>query len=505
MGIRRTNYVSRSVFLDYLQKKELEYSVQNWKSGEIHLWPIIKIGLFFKLVELERVGDLRKNNSKITSRKKIKAFKLLWLIFKSLVLFTILKIKKRGKPIDVFFCDSSSHRVWLDKEFVNRYFLPIRKQLEKLRPNITFLGLSDDNLTKDQYPSRDNMVFLLDYVEGAKLYWKITQCKVDIQAQGLENFLKDVEKDFPYLLNSKAFGNELRNKIKDIKILQNIQGLLLNKHNPKLVFELCYYSKSRYAMNVAASRRNIPTIEIQHGGLGKEHVSYYGWENMPASGYSVFPEYFWSWDVNSFKLIKEWVTTSHFHKSLLGGNPWLGFSLLTPGNYKFPDDKLIVLYTLQDQEVEDYIFDVIHDSSLKYEWWLRPHPRFTKIALIAKEKLMAKGLFSRVNLVEAASYPLPIIISKCAIHISVSSGSILEAATMGIPSLILGSSGGNYYKNLIDSREAFLVSNKNAQDLLCNIEAHALGDNKKRMMVEPQYAIPESIINEVILPALNSN
>lgn len=491
--------------MDYLNRKAIQYSVQDWRSGEIHLWPIIKIGLFFKLVNKERAGDIQKTNSKVTPKAKLKVFKLLWHIIKSLVLFTLLKVNKTGRPVDIFFCDSSGHRVWLEKEFVNRYFLPIRKQIEKLRPNITFLGLSDDKVAKDQYPSHDKMVFLSDYVEGAKFYWKITQSKVDIQAQGLENFLSDIEMDFPDLLDSKAFRNELLNKIKDIKILQYIQGLLLDKHHPKLVFELCYYSKSRYAMNVAASRRNIPTIEIQHGGLGKEHVSYYGWENMPISGYSVFPEYFWSWDVNSFKLIKEWVTASHFHKPLLGGNPWLGFSLSRPGNYNFPQDKLIILYTLQDQEMEDYIFDAIHDSSLKYEWWLRPHPRFVEIAQIAREKLLKKGLLSRVNVEEASSYPLPVIISACVIHISGSSGSILEAATMGIPSLILDSSGENYYKNLIDSREAFLVTTKSAQDLLGKIESHTVVGNRKRTMPGPQDAIPESIISELIMPALNSN
>src|SRR5690606_40574013 len=96
------------------------------------------------------------------------------------------------------------------------------------------------------------------------------------------------------------------------------------------------------------------------------------------------------------------------------------------------------------------------------------------IVQIAKEQISERGWLHKVNIEDASSYPLPIIISKCNIHISGSSGSILEAAAMGIPSLILYTSGGIYYKDLLESKEAFLVESKSAQDLLDNIKIHGL-------------------------------
>lgn len=63
---------------------------------------------------------------------------------------------------------------------------------------------------------------------------------------------------------------------------------IIRKLRPKLILEVVSYSRKCMVVNEIAGKKGIPTIELQHGTIGEEHVDY----NYPL-GYTIhqFPEY----------------------------------------------------------------------------------------------------------------------------------------------------------------------------------------------------------------------
>lgn len=66
---------------------------------------------------------------------------------------------------------------------------------------------------------------------------------------------------------------------------------LLDRYRPKLVLEVCGYNADCMTVNELARERGIPTVELQHGNTGAEHISY----NFPKGMVvSQFPQYFFA-------------------------------------------------------------------------------------------------------------------------------------------------------------------------------------------------------------------
>ena len=57
-------------------------------------------------------------------------------------------------------------------------------------------------------------------------------------------------------------------------IQKKIIRLLLNRYKPKCILEVVYYSFSNLIINEVAKELKIPTIELQHGTMGRHHIAY---------------------------------------------------------------------------------------------------------------------------------------------------------------------------------------------------------------------------------------
>lgn len=497
MGVQK-EIVSRKEFLDYLNLKEQDYDVNSWIFNGIQVWPIIKVSLFFKLVDLER-GDSQKPAK--SSLKRTNPLGKSLSKIRSIGRYYGLKFGPK-KKVDIFFCDSDSHRVWLKGKFINRYFLPISKQLRSHSKDLILMGITDELSNQNHLSTEENLLFINDYLDGARVVNKLNGKREIELGEEFDRFLEQVALDFPYLINKEKFKKNLFAKIEDIHLLSSIFEFLLEKFNPKLIFELCFYSKARFAMNVAAKKLGIPTIEIQHGGLGPEHICYSSWFSIPKNGYSLLPQYFWVWDSNSKDVIDQWIDSQDFHKVHVGGNPWIGYSTQMLKEFEFPADKHLIIFTLQDREVDAYMIDVIRETAENYEWWIRSHPRFPEVAKKLENKLDSLGLSGKVNFKQALEYPLPVIINRSSIHLSGSSGSILEAATLGVPSIILDEYGVNYYKNLIQSGLAFAATEPISSQLISLINSEAKSIEKRDRSMGSSNAIQDEALEELIFKAI---
>src|SRR5690606_9457271 len=122
----------------------------------------------------------------------------------------------------------------------------------------------------------------------------------------------------------------------------------------------------------------------------------------------------------------------------MGGNPWIAYVTQNGGHYTFPTSRHIILYTLQYDDIPPHVIEAIKSTPQQFQWWIRLHPRKLQAKSIITELLLR----SEVNpchfeIEKATNYPLPIILAKSYVHVSGSSGSIIEAAEMGVFSIIV--------------------------------------------------------------------
>ena len=115
--------------------------------------------------------------------------------------------------------------------------------------------------------------------------WNIPMLIANFKAKRLmvydEKVLEKINKlqnSIENIWNVKFSENFLRDLINKVYILRETLVPYyikrLNKIKPKVIIELCYYSPKSLILNEVASLLNIPTIELQHGTMGRGHLAY---------------------------------------------------------------------------------------------------------------------------------------------------------------------------------------------------------------------------------------
>lgn len=445
--------LSRRDLLDFLDQAESKCRVDTWKINGVHVWPLIKIDLFFRHVNAENRDEAL---DKIARKYKTATWSKIVKIAISFIRFISLYLK-RQRPITLFFSDSSGHRVMFNGEFIDRYFKPIADYLEDEEPKFKYLTVNDDLAYREKYPANEPMFFVHRYFQGAKLWLKLfNKEKTYTVLEGYNDFLSKLTDDkFDYLQVDSNYLAHIHRKIENVLAFSKIVQILIEKHTPKVIFELCYYSTLRFGINHAAFHAGVKTIEIQHGGMGRDHVSYSGWSKVPQEGYSLLPQTFWLWDESSKQLVDKWTAGHRYHTAVLGGNPWLPYVKEKSNTFSFPKDRSIILYTLQYSEIPNHVIEAIRLTSPYFQWWIRLHPRKLESKSIIKDILKNGGVDpERYEIEKATSYPLPAILLNTYVHLSGSSGAVIEAAQMGVFSLILEELGTVYYSDLISKGKA---------------------------------------------------
>ncbi|QHE53726.1 hypothetical protein [Pontibacillus sp. HMF3514] len=119
-----------------------------------------------------------------------------------------------------------------------------------------------------------------------------------------ENFLKLINKiniEFNVNLSQQYMLRLLENNLLQYQVIYKQFNKIINKVKPKIILEVVSYGLSRYAINDIAKRKGIPTVELQHGTMGKYHVSYNFAQKM---NLYTFPEYlflfgdYWKYNTN---------------------------------------------------------------------------------------------------------------------------------------------------------------------------------------------------------------
>ncbi|PKV63224.1 hypothetical protein [Pontibacter ramchanderi] len=439
---------------------EGKYDVASWKINDIHIWPVIRLDLFFS------------HWNKHKSTEKIKRANKSSLIQD--FLYSIFFILKKFKKSNVVFAGANSHRSWLNEKNINKYFDPLLDYLED-KNGKSFYLLEYDGVREsfDKFYKKSRIIELYRILHIAKIFerfrWKLKTKKFNSQLLGYNAFLIDAEAEGFEISGLKI--EKLERKLSQIETYSTVFEIFFKKVNATHCFALCYYSKEMLAFNLAAYRLGVKSFDMQHGTQGPLHVAYTKWSNIPTKGYELLPKTFWCWDEDSCSHIGIWTDTTNNHSVIAGGNPWLSY-LTYAKNNSFELPEKIILYTLQPIApiLDDYILKVIAKTANSYNWFIRLHPRQmhqydTLIKLLEKHDLKNK-----VNIKDATDIPLPDLLKRTTIHISKFSGSILEAAQIGVPTIIIDEIGVASFNNLINHKLAFPLIDEDSTKLIELIE-----------------------------------
>ena len=441
---------------NFILQIEKDFPINNWKVNGIHVWPILRYHLFFFLIYSTEKSRLKFKTEK-KSKKGDSVFSFWGSIFQW-INFTFL-IKKKEK---LFFSPNHVRVNYKNKSF-DRFFDSIIKQ-QQLQ-NVSYKFNYHDENENDLKIEDDNYYSLLQYNKGFKNLYKLKN-----KLLGNKKLASRLEFDdyslFLEFLNTNPLTKDFATKYSENFIVNYTENILVNalffetilkKTKPKEIFIICYYTPLMHALLIAAKKRNIKVIEVQHGPMSNTHLSYTNWTNVPQEGYEFLPDEFWCWDEESLLNMTNWTSNTNAHKAFLGGNPWIDFLKNDNEAYHLPNN--MVLYTLQP-----LAFDVLFPTELielikkgEWIWYVRLHPRQYNQKQEIITFLQDNAIFEFVNIEEAFNFPLPVLLNTCRIHLTHFSGSAIEASLQNKFTILLDELGVDTFKEIIQNQKALYL------------------------------------------------
>lgn len=457
--------MDRKEHTEWLNSIEQRYPVNEWQINNTHVWPLIKVKL--SLEYSKKLAVSKSLSPLLLPKQLIDVLKGLWF-------FAQLYLKKDSKLPSNFYCLASHFRYSDGQNLINRYYNQLIARDQKNKFDFKIL---DYSTTSDEYKNKidnNSQTIFLDKIKYLALVLRTFSFKKYKHStdnwKEFDRFLEEVK--------SKSSKNNLTRNIlmrqyAYIDVLSRIYKIILKKYKVDNVYILCYYVSEMYAMNLAASDLGINNWDIQHGAQGNLNTAYANFSKIPLTGYKLLPKWFWCWDNDSAAGIKKWTQNQSYHNVEVKGNPWIEYVIQNLSS-KIVSQKQIILYTLQpikDGVLEDYIIKAISDTPEIFIWWLRLHPRQLEQKKELITLLKNNNIFHKVEIEKATTFPLPVILNNCFVHISNFSGAILEAYMLKKTTIIISPIGVESFPEVVDSEYSRIVLNENSEELLNEINS----------------------------------
>lgn len=453
--------------MDLYNELEEKFEVDKWTVDDIHVWPIIRMDLMLNLFDLKA----RNKQTNINLLFKIKeGLKILKGVLK--YLFAVARDGGRNEKIsqaDTVFLSDGISRVKLKEKFHDKFCDPIIDILQKK-------GLSAKTLEPlHNYiiPRYRASIFIqknLDFSLIKNMFFKAKNPSHD-NLPGFHDFL-----DF---LDKKNYGTPLpdEKRIKTILTAINAYSEVFDKLlayiKPKIGLVVCYYGPIGLAFVQSCKRLKIPCADLQHGAEGDFHPAYGRFAKVPEEGYEFLPDFFFCWSENEVSAIDKWSKKINRHNPINAGNTFLDLwrnneneivkyydKIIHNSLDQNPDAKNILLtlsYDYDNEEILGETLKAMRNSQQNLKWWVRLHPIALKRREKVRKMLIQSGI-KNFNLDMATDFPLHALLRNIDLHITHASGTVVEAAQFGVPSIITSENAIQYYKEEIGNGYAVFAA-----------------------------------------------
>lgn len=464
---------TRADIREYICKIEKDFPVSNWIFHDYHIWPILRIKLFFYLINrIENVGnervnkqqsnDTRKQKHRVPITNKVKRFfSIPYYTIKYIVWLNVLRKKS------IIFFGSKTHRVNYKENYFNKFF-DVLITNKTINSDFYFFENNTRYSADFLYPKK--VIFtetiFFEFVQFESFFRKFKNSKKNKNKfTEYDEFIQFLKKD--EITHEFAINNTFDNFTKSLNLnfLPKVifYQRLLKKIKPKKLYLLCYYSD--LALVGVANKLNIETIEMQHGSQTMEHLCYGSWTNVPISGFELLPRKYWVWDQVSHYNMQSWISKQTIYSSFIGGNPWVDYWIKKEQDLFFDTEMKFILYTLQPNCDLDFLFperilNIMENE--KFQWYIKLHPRqeISKNDIVDFFTIKKRKLTNKI-IDEENKIPLPCILLNSVIHVTCFSASTLEAKMLNIKTILINETGFIYYKELIEKKDAYYFDPKN--------------------------------------------
>ncbi|MFZ5755216.1 MAG: hypothetical protein ACOY3J_13405, partial [Bacillota bacterium] len=219
-----------------------------------------------------------------------------------------------------------------------------------------------------------------------------------------------------------------------------ISSGILNEIQPQFLLVEDGYSPSHMAIQLAAKKRGVPVIELQHGLIVPDNYSYkFGIQDVGQLRNSPFPDKLWVYGEH----FKEVLQQNRFLRSediVVIGNPYLWYKLNRMKDRKQQGNKILIA---AQPEYSAFFTKLTLELSrlVENDIILKPHP-----SEIPRAREIYKDLIGnkKVTLV-TSNIPIYELFCQSAFHIAVGSMTHLEALCFGIKDIIIRKGGFDRY------------------------------------------------------------
>lgn len=433
-----------SLISEKIRAIESELNLKEFTYKNENVWPVIRMALYL-------------SSTKSTSARQSSLLRLLIFWIGGLFYFLYYRILTVffRKDIDAVVVTTSHYKVTEDGKVYDRIIDPVLDYLKKRKIRFgvwEFTGKFkyDRSISYKPFIRRiqQEIYFLSTVRRVLRMNDETTPLKGDVgklnsllQKHGLEF---KVDKNFRKKLDLLFFQADYFQQA-------------LQRHKVRNVFVVCYYDVKCFSIILAANRLGIPSIDLQHGVQGKNHMAYAQWPEEVINNTRLLPTHFYVWDDNSRKVIEAW--KKERDQIILGCNKWVLDRAVKRSNN-------ILLVTLQpiDNFLPDFLIRLIKDYKGNKKWFVRLHPRQYDELERVESILEKEGLTDKIELRKATFQSLTSILEHTALHITFYSSVVIEAGYYHIPTYFLDKKYLVHYCDYLDP------------DLIYHYPEHSLDD-----------------------------
>lgn len=467
--------MSYEKLLSKITEFEKTHDVSKLRYKGICFWPVIRAEIHFQIRETRK----KEYKSSSSLKRPLFKFKLNRLIRKLDFNFTNLKESE-----NLFCSEENQYIESLNSKAYNRHFDPILEYFEENK--VDYLKLTPNN--QNELEARPGTS--LDFKQFEEYLWLRAEFKMNTEIP----LLNEV---------SNYFGIQsdyLKNRIIRIYEESLIWEKIINKINPKNLFEICYYSRRMIPVLIAAKKNKIRTIDIQHGKQGEFHICYNNISFID-EGISLYPDVFWNWNVYSANnSLNSIVNSKNKPMNVIGGFQWENFyrnnRIESNELIKFKDftakfDKVVLVGTqpIEDGFLPEWFTDGIKENK-SILFLFRFHPAQKKERIERMKSLenlpnVESELATNGNIIDIMNVSDAIVSKWSSIN--------FEAVVNEKISILIHENGYKSFKKMVDTGLVKLCLNFNKFiESLTNVEV------KNSELEEFRYDVSEEKMGQII-------
>lgn len=475
--------------LTFINDIEEKFPVDKWIIAGVHVWPLFRlyIGEYLWGGNIQRIGN-------VTLLQKVIAF---FKYFIGTIYQCIrLRVIDHGhnnelKSAEVLMVFYNMGRNIYDIEKKGWYDY-IAEPIEDVLNNYGIQTYGIENIThmfELKRPRANKTTIICDSLLFKKLLFRIKNVKTIVSDNIDLPYYNEVvnyceKRGYKGIIYPISYVNYLvQMLIFEAKIYEKI----IQEKKISIAMVQDWRSSHEMALTLACSRQGIPCLEIQHGYYGQDFFTHYGWRLQPNGGYELKPNYYWCWTKGSADKMMEEISDGC---AISGINPmklyWnkkeniFANMIRTDIEKSFPLDRPLILFSLQnvlDERVfPEWIIDVVKETENQYFWLFRKHS--------SAERSGQDDICEKIEYLHNAEWkistklPLLKLLEYITVHVTMFSSVVVEAATEGVPSILLAKEATELFQEQACAGYAYYVDNKEMflekVNKLCSIKKEKL-------------------------------